>query len=273
VPTPNLFVTGCPLSTFCESHGPPPWVPPPHHLGNEEYTRWVLHVRFAEGDESALAPLVESYRRYVASLARRFLRHGEPLDDLIQVASEALVVAIRRFDPDRGIRFLAFATPTIVGALKRHYRDLGWSIRVPRRVHELAAPAREASERLTASLGRKPTVAEVAKAVGVDEETLLSSMEAVASRTPQSLDALEDEGRPGAAAPGRVDGSFARSEDRMVLISAFRELPATDRALVEQYYFRGMSQSAIAENTGVSQMQVSRLLAKAVGRLRASMVA
>jgi RNA polymerase sigma-B factor len=242
-------------------------------LGNEEYARWVLHVRYAGGDEAALAPLVASYRRYVASLARRFLRHGEPLDDLIQVASEALVVAIRRFDPDRGVRFLAFATPTIVGALKRHYRDLGWSIRVPRRVHELAAPAREASERLTASLGRKPTVHEVADAVGVDEETLLASMEAAASRTPRSLDSLEDEERTGSVAPGRLDAAFGRSEDRMVLVNAFKELPATDRELVEQYYFRGMSQAAIAETTGVSQMQVSRLLAKAVGRLRASMVA
>src|SRR4029079_14250463 len=101
-------------------------------------------------------------------LARRYMRHGEPLEDLVQVACEALVVALQRFDPERGIRFLAFATPTIAGALKRHYRDRGWSIRVPRQVHELVGPARDAADQLTASFGRSATVAEVANQVGVE---------------------------------------------------------------------------------------------------------
>ena len=256
-------------------YAPPSWLPEPHEPGNQEYDRWSLHVRYQESrSPDLLEALVEEYRRYTISLARRYMRHGEPLEDLVQVACEALVVALQRFDPERGVRFLAFATPTIAGALKRHYRDRGWSIRVPRQVHELIGPAREAADQLTASLGRSATVAEVANAIGIDEETLLLATEAAMSRTPRSLDALErDDVHGGGSVPGVSDAGFDRSDDRIVLVKAVSSLPSEDRKLVEEYYFRGLSQSAIAERTGVSQMQVSRLLARAVGRLRTSMVA
>jgi len=253
---------------------PPSWLPEPHEPGNQEYDRWSLHVRYQESrSPELLDALVEEYRRYTISLARRYVRHGESLEDLVQVACEALVVALQRFDPERGVRFLAFATPTIAGALKRHYRDRGWSIRVPRQVHELIGPARDVSEQLTASLGRSATVAEVANVLGIDEETLLLATEAAISRTPRSLDALERDDVHGGSVPGASDPGFDRSDDRIVLVKAVRSLPSEDRNLVEQYYFRGLSQSAIAQRTGVSQMQVSRLLARAVGRLRTSMVA
>jgi RNA polymerase sigma-B factor len=251
----------------------PSWLPEPHAAGNREYERWVLHARYARtADPEDLQRLVDQYRAYTSSLARRYVRNGEPLEDLLQVACEALVVALQRYDPHRGVRFLAFATPTIAGALKRHYRDLGWSIRVPRRVHEIVGPARDAADELTAQLGRKPTVAEVATAIGVDEETLLLANDAAATRNPRSLDVPEDD-RGGGRAPGSTDTGFERTEERMVLVEAFSSLPEADRDLVELYYFRGLSQSAIAARTGVSQMQVSRLLTRAVGRLRTTMVA
>ncbi len=103
---------------------PPDWVPRPHAHGNREYERWMLHVRVADGDRTSLARLVESYRGYAIALARRFARQGEPLEDLIQVASEALIVSLRRYQPDREVPFMAFATPTITGALRRHHHQV-----------------------------------------------------------------------------------------------------------------------------------------------------
>ena len=151
---------------------------------------WALHVRYArDAYPDVLATLVEHYRPHAEAHARRHFRHGEPIDDLTQVAYEALVQALQRFDPTRGIPFLAFANPTIVGSLRRHVRDVGWAIRVPRRVHELAAPTRDATELLTHDLGRRPSVGEIADFIGVDEREVLDAMAADEARITRSLDA------------------------------------------------------------------------------------
>lgn len=237
---------------------------------------WLLHVQLARtGAPEVLAELVEEYHAYALSLARRLHRQGEPLDDLRQVALEALVASLRRFDPERAVPFVAFATPTIVGAIKRHYRDQGWALRVPRTAHDLAGPAREAADRLTGKLGRQPTMAEVAEDLGVSEDALLLARSAARARSMVSLDAP----RPGGDDDGRmfevgeVDASFALAEGRVALEAALEHLGNRDRTVLGLYFFEGMTQSAIAEQFGVSQMQVSRWISSSLSRLRSHMTA
>ncbi len=230
---------------------------------------WLLHVRYARRRQPELrAKLVDEYRGYAMSLARRLHREGEPLDDLTQVAMEALLVSIDRFDPARSVPFPALATPTIVGALKRHYRDHGWSLRVPRSVHDIAVPARDAADRLTGRLGRFPTVTEVAAELGIAEESLLAAQEATHARATSSLDAPVGEGERRGDLLGAVDTAMALAENRVLLRQAMRELSARERTVVGMYYFEERSQSEIASCYGVSQMQVSRWLSRAIRRLR-----
>jgi RNA polymerase sigma-B factor len=236
---------------------------------------WLLHVQLARtGDRKVLAELVEEYHAYALSLARRLHRQGEPLDDLRQVALEALVASLRRFDPERGVPFVAFATPTIVGAIKRHYRDQGWALRVPRAAHDLAGPAREAADRLTGVLGRQPTMTEVAEDLGVAEDALILARTAARARSMISLDAPrpgDDDGR--VFEVGQTDASFALAEGRVALEAALEHLGSRDRTVLGLYFFEGMTQSTIAEEFGVSQMQVSRWIAASLARLRSHMTA
>ena len=195
-------------------------------------------MRYARaGDPDVLAVLVESYRPYAEAHARRHFRHGEPIDDLTQVAYEALVQALQRFDPARGIPFLAFANPTIVGSLRRHVRDTGWAIRVPRPVHELATPTREAVELLTHDLGRAPTAGEIADFVGVDERDVLDAMAAEDARLPSSLDAPDAaSGLQAEQVVGRVDRGFAGIENRTGLLQCLENLSDDDRGLLQMYF-------------------------------------
>lgn len=230
---------------------------------------WLLHVRYARSRHPAVrAKLVDEYRGYAVSLARRLHREGEALDDLVQVAMEALLVSLDRFDPTRGVPFPALATPTILGSLKRHYRDLGWSVRVPRKVHDVAVPAREATDRLTMSLGRFPTVTEVARELGMDTETLLAAQEATHARSVSSLDAPVGEDERRADLLGTVDPGMARTENRVALQHALKELSQRERQILNLYFFEELSQSEIAARFGVSQMQVSRWLTACIRRLR-----
>src|SRR6478735_5027158 len=147
-----------------------------------------LHARYARTHRrSDLTRLVKEYGGYASGLARRMHRGGEPLEDLEQVAAEGLVLALGRFDPDRGVPFPAFAKPTILGSLKRHFRDLGWAVRVPRQVHDLAGPFREARDRMAGQLGRQPTTAELALQLGVPEKALDEVAKATRARTTSSL--------------------------------------------------------------------------------------
>jgi RNA polymerase sigma-B factor len=236
---------------------------------------WLLHVRYARAEEpEVLAELVEEYQAYALSLARRLHRHGEPLDDLRQVALESLVASLQRFDPTFGVPFVAFATPTIIGAIKRHYRDQGWAMRVPRAAHDLAAPAREAVDRLTGVLGRAPTTAEVAADLQVSEEDLVLARSATRARAMVSLDAPRrgtDDDRTFEI--GEVDSSFALAEGRVALEGAMTHLSHRDRTVLGLYFFENQTQTQIAERFGVSQMQVSRWISSSLARLRSHMTA
>lgn len=228
-----------------------------------------LHLRLAvDADPAVLAELVDHYRGYATALARRLHRRGLPLEDLEQVALEALVKALQRFDPDRGVPFLAYATPTVVGAIKRHYRDSGWMVRVPRGVHELVRAARTTADELTGALGRPPSAEEVASALQIDVETLLSMEEALIARSVTSLDASPTGGTPAAERVAEDDRRLASAENRVALGQALRLLASRDAEVLDLYFAREWSQVRIADHFGVSQMQVSRWIASALKRLR-----
>lgn len=230
---------------------------------------WTLHVRYQRRrDEPTLGLLVEEYHAYALSLARRFHREGIPLEDLQQVALEALVKALQRFDCERRLPFPGFATPTIVGALKRHYRDQGWALRVPRSVHALAGPAQVASTRLASELGRAPTDEELAEALDVEVDVVRLVRSAVDARRTRSLDAPTPDG-DAPLEPGGLDRALQRAEDAAAVSGAVQVLDERDRQVLGLYFFEELTQSQIAERYGVSQMQVSRWLRSSLDRLRA----
>lgn len=231
---------------------------------------WVRHVQLQRtGDPDVLAVLVDEYLGYATSIAHRLVRHGEPLEDIQQVALEALVSSLHRFDVDRGLPFPAFARPTISGAIKRHYRDRGWSIRTPRSVHDIAAPLRDAEERLTAELGRSPRRAEVAEAIGVPETAVRRADQAIHCRAATSLDQPgPDGGAPRGEVLGGVDPRLTNADERIDLRDAMTHLSDRDRALINLYYVDELSQREIGRRYGVSQMQISRWLSRCVGNLR-----
>jgi RNA polymerase sigma-B factor len=235
---------------------------------------WALHVRYArDRDEATLLALVQSYRPHAEAQARRLYRRGEPLDDLTQVAYEALMLALRRFEPERSKPFLAFAKPTVVGSLRRHFRDSGWALRVPRRVHELSGPVRDAQELLTHDLGRAPSPGEVADFIGVDEREVLEAMTAEDARLTTSLDAPDPaSGLQAEQVIGRPDRGFVGIENRTALFQSLELLSDDDRDLLQMYFVEERTQSQIADVLGCSQMQVSRLLRKAVRSLRRHML-
>jgi len=235
---------------------------------------WDLHVRYGrDRDEAVLTTLVDRYRPHAEALARRHYRRGEPIDDLTQVAYEALMLALRRFDPGMSKPFLGFAKPTIVGSLRRHIRDTGWAIRVPRRVHELASPVRDAQELLTHDLGRPPSPGEVADFIGVEEREVLEAMTAGDARMTTSLDAPDPaSGLQAEQVIGRPDRGFVGIENRTALVQSLDRLSDDDRELLQMYFVEERTQSQIAEVLGCSQMQVSRLLRQAVRQLRRHML-
>jgi RNA polymerase sigma-B factor len=256
----------------------------PRELGNDapdappacDPEVWLLHVRFQRtADADALEALVEEYRAMALALARRMHRGAEPVDDLQQIALEALLRCLHGFDCGQGTPFVGYATPTILGAIKRHYRDQGWSLRVPRRAHELAGPVRDASERLTARLGRAPTSAELAQEVGVPAAELEAAEVALRARGLVRLDAPVhgDEGELGSREVPVDDDGFDRAEGRAALHTALEQLDERERTVLGLYFFEEMTQTQIAERFGVSQMQVSRWIRSALARLRGRMEA
>ncbi|MEO6989217.1 MAG: sigma-70 family RNA polymerase sigma factor [Aquihabitans sp.] len=234
---------------------------------------WLTHVRYDRTrDPAALAKLVEEYEPYACSLAHRMHTKREPIEDLEQVAREALVVALTRFDPERGLPFPAFATPTILGALRRHFRDRGWMIKVPRKVHEITVARNACTERLTARLGRPPTIAELAEELGVSEDEVLDAEAAAHARTPGSLDAPPTEGGdPLGDLVVTIPTEGVSPENHLALRSALEHLDERGRTLIDLYYFQDLTQSQIAERFDVSQMQISRWLSATVSQLRAHM--
>jgi RNA polymerase sigma-B factor len=224
-------------------------------------------------DPGAREELVVAYRALAEYLARRFAGRGEPLDDLIQVASIGLLKAIDRFDLGRGVKFSTYATPTIVGELKRHFRDRGWAMRIPRRLQEIGLQLRSAVPALSQDLGRSPTISEIADRTGLTIEEVLEGMDAVHAYSLASLDAPanEDDER------GRTLRAIGVEDETLELLEAWasvaphlRELPDRERRILYLRFIRGMTQSQVADELGISQMHVSRLLTRVLVQLRSA---
>src|SRR5688572_26430113 len=217
--------------------------------------------------------LVTAHMGLAEYLARRFTNRGEPLDDLVQVAALGLLKAVDRFDPERGLEFTTFATPTIVGELKRHFRDKGWAVRVPRRVQELHLRVTRVVEDLSLELGRSPTIAEIAARSGTTEDEVLEAMDAGSAYRSASLDAggsdPDDERGQGLLATlGENDPELARAERRAALGPLISSLPEREQVMLYLRFYEGLTQSEIAKRLGISQMHVSRLLSRSLQQLR-----
>jgi RNA polymerase sigma-B factor len=243
-------------------------------LAVETDDRDELRRKFAEfartRDRGIRDELVTAHMGLAEYLARRFTNRGEPLDDLMQVASLGLLKAVDRFDPDRGLEFSTYATPTIVGELKRHFRDKGWAVRVPRRVQELHLRLGSVVSTLSQELGRSPTIPEIAHAAKVSEEEVVEAIEAGHAYRFTSLDAPtggEDESSLSNQL-GVDDQNLIDSEHRVALSPLIARFPPRERMILHLRFFEGMTQSEIASRLGISQMHVSRLLARSLAQLR-----
>jgi RNA polymerase sigma-B factor len=228
----------------------------------------------ASGDPQVRDELAQLHLPLVEYLAKRFKDRGEPLDDLIQVGSVGLLKAIDRFDLEREVEFSTYATPTIVGELKRYFRDKGWAIRVPRRLQELSLRLNKLVAQLTQDLGRAPTVPELAKAAGVSEDEVLEALESGQAYSTTSLDAPtgDDEDAPMRGDRiGEEDMRLDNLEYFASLAPLIEQLPERERTILYLRFFKGMTQSKIADHIGISQMHVSRLLTRILEFLREGM--
>jgi RNA polymerase sigma-B factor len=230
-----------------------------------------FHEYASTGDERLRSDLIEAHIGLAEYLARRFANRGEPLDDLIQVASLGLVKAVERFDPGRGLEFTTFATPTIVGELKRHFRDKGWAVRVPRRIQELHLRVTRVVDDLSLEMGRSPTIAEIAVRSGTTEDEVIEAIDAGSAYRSASLDAgrSDDDESPGLLGQlGELDPELARAERRAALGPLIGRLPEREQIMLYLRFYEGMTQSEIAKHIGISQMHVSRLLSRSLQQLR-----
>ena len=244
-------------------------------LDKAEVRKIFIAYQAADSDQERLRHrerLVEQYIGLVEFLARRFRNRGEPIEDLVQVGTIGLLKAIDRFDLDREVEFSTYATPTVVGELKRHFRDKGWAVRVPRRLQELHLELTKVVGRLGQELGRSPTVAEIAKAAGASEEQVLEGLEIAQAYNFTSLDApidTEDAGSTSFADHlGSEDEHLENLEYRASLAPEMAKLPERERHILYLRFFKGLTQSEIADRLGISQMHVSRLLNRTLMRLR-----
>ncbi len=254
----------------------------PHRAnGNRGHDREAerrLLVRYhEEGDLAARDELAERFLPLARDLALRYSYTDEPMDDLLQVASLGLVKAIDRFEPGRGTKFTSYAAPTILGELKRHFRDKGWSLHVPRDLQERTLAVSRETEALSKDLGRSPKVREVAAALGCTTEEVLEAQEAAASYEAASLDApsTPDDGESAALVDllGGEDSGYELVEDRHAIATTWRELPEVERHVLELRFLHDMTQREIGEQIGYSQMHVSRLLRRALTRLETAAAA
>lgn len=226
------------------------------------------------GDEHARGELVERYLPLARRLARRYQRSDEPQEDLMQVASLGLVKAVDRYDSSRETAFSSFAVPTILGELRRHFRDRTWSVRVPRELQELVLRVDKTAASLSSEHGRAPTVAEIAAAMEVSEEQVLEALQAAGAYRVGSLDAPragggEDSARESVGdAIGVREGGFERAEERATLGPLFAHITERERLVLTLRFVEDLTQAEIGEQIGVSQMQVSRLIRQALARLR-----
>jgi RNA polymerase sigma-B factor len=239
---------------------------------DKERTRELFRLYKEEGDEEAREQLIVSHLNLVRFLASKFKNRGEPIEDLMQVGTIGLIKAIDRFDPARGLEFTTFATPTIMGEIKRHFRDKGWSVRVPRRLQELSAKVNQTTDDLTRELQRPPSVAEVAERLGASVDEVLEAME---SSSAYSSVPLEGAGQNADDdAPSIIDhyatedDDLAASDDRIVIEDAMSEFTPREQEIVNMRFQQGMTQVEIAQKLGISQVQVSRMLRKVLKQMQ-----
>jgi RNA polymerase sigma-B factor len=232
----------------------------------------LFHSYHHEGDLHARRELIECYLPLARSLARRYARRGEPLDDLVQVASLGLVKAIDRFDSERGPSFLSYAIPTMLGELRRHFRDCGWALRVPRETQERVLKVKSTVERLSGELGRSPSHRRVADELNLPVEDVLEAIAAYAAYDTAPLDTPL---RPDKDERGTVAETFGETDERFELIEAcasigpaLRALSERDRLIVHLRFVEDLTQTEIAQRVGISQMHVSRLVRRALEQLR-----
>jgi RNA polymerase sigma-B factor len=234
----------------------------------------ALFAKYHSTHDPALREqLILLHMNLVRFLAHKYAGRGEPLEDLIQVGTIGLINAIDRFDPDRGIRFATYATPTIVGEIRRHFRDRGWAVKVPRRLQEINLAATRAVDSLTQSLERPPTVREIAAAINSTEEETMEALELGSIYEPSSLEAEFEHDKDDSHA---VLADYVGAEDREIeafavrsrLEDALSRLSPRERAVVQLRFFAGISQMEVARRLGISQMHVSRIQQRALAKLR-----
>ena len=245
----------------------------PRASGGERHRRdRELFVRLKEhGDQHAREELVERFMGLARQVALRYRRQSEPLEDVMQVASLGLLKAIDRFDPERGIAFSSFAVPTMLGEVKRHFRDKSWTVRPPRDLQELTLRVEQATAQLSSQLGRSPSVAELSEHLGVGDEEILEALEAGRARSATSLSAPRGDAEDGSTLAdviGDEEDGFLRAEERATLATLFAELSPRERTVLTLRFRQDMTQAEIGEIVGVSQMQVSRIIRSSIEKLR-----
>jgi RNA polymerase sigma-B factor len=235
-----------------------------------EEDRALLRRYHEEGDTTAREELIERHLPLVRSLARRYAGRGEALEDIEQVGAIGLIKAIDRFELEREVSLATYATPNVVGEIKRHFRDKGWAIRVPRALQELNASMSGAIERLTGRLGRSPSIAEIAEELKTTPEEVLEAMEVGSAYSTVSLSTGPggDEELDPLETIGGEDEEFERSEDRAALEPALDRLPPREREILRMRFEEGLPQTQIAQRVGLSQMHVSRLIRKSLSIMR-----
>jgi RNA polymerase sigma-B factor len=233
----------------------------------------LLHAYHEMGDSRARDELIVRYMPLVYGVSRRYCQRGEQLEDLVQVGCIGLIKAIDRFDSSRGVALSTYATPNIIGEIKRYFRDKGWAVKVPRGLLELNMRLESVLGAVASSSHRSPTVAELAKAVDATPEEVMEAIEAGRSRNSLSLDHRlasgdDDDERSPMEAIGQFEDGFEAAEHRITLEPGLAQLTPRERNILHQRFFEGLTQSQIAANIGVSQMHVSRLIRRALSKVR-----
>lgn len=236
---------------------------------DKKITRELFRRYKQDGDEEAREQLIANHINLVRYLASKFLNRGEELEDLVQVGTIGLIKAIDRFDPERGLEFTTYATPTIMGEIKRHFRDKGWSVRVPRRLQELSTKVSQATDALTSELHRTPSVAEIAERVGASVDEVLEAMESSSAYSSVPLEGGgEDDDAPSVLDQyAAEDNEIDATDNRMLLEGIIQDFSSREKDIIRMRFEDGLTQSEIAQSLGISQVQVSRLLRRTLARI------
>lgn len=239
---------------------------------DKEKTHELFRRYKEEGDVEAREKLVMSHMNLVRFLANKFKNRGEPLDDLIQVGYLGLLKAIDRFDPSRGLEFTTYATPTIMGEIKRHFRDKGWSVRVPRRLQELSAKVNQATDALTTELQRSPKIEEIAEYLDASVDEVLEAMESSSAYSSVPLEGTGSNDNDDAPSVldryATEDSALNFTDDRLIIEEALKGFSPREREVIDLRFLQGMTQIEIAEQLGISQVQVSRLLRRTLKKIQ-----